>query len=362
MNNLLKKLDEINRRLKLAKIGVTLEIRGERIYLRGTFPPKPGKSHYSQQRISLGVYANKEGLDFAESEAKVIGGLLSQKRFNWDSFLTLEKTPLLLISDWINRLEIDYFSTHEKNPTSEQTWIVDYRQPLLKLPQDQLLSTELLEKVLFSQTKPNTRTRRRYALAFSKICDLAGIVHGFRSLVGNYSLKAVSPRSLPEDKIITEIRDSLNNSQWQWAYGMQAVYGLRNHEIFFTDLEDWPVAYVHRGKTNERYVWPLFPEWAESWDLKNINSPAISANKNSDYGRRVTKAFQRLNVPFSPYNLRHCWARRCIEFGLDVSLAAAQMGHSVKIHTEVYRLWIDKKTHERAMLLILNSHDRPLPP
>lgn len=362
MDLIKRRLEEINRRLKVARIGVALEIRGERIYLRGTFPPKPGKSGYSQQRISLGVYANSEGLNFAESEAKIIGGLLAQNKFDWSGFLAVEKNPVYLVSHWVSRLENDYFTTHERTPTSEQTWKIDYYQPLMKLPQDQQLSKEILEKTLLSETKPNTRSRRRYALAYALLSDLAKIDHHFRELVGNYSIKAVSPRSLPDDQIIANSRESLENPSWQWAYGMQATFGLRNHEIFFTDLDDWPIAYVNRGKTSERYVWPLFPEWADRWELKNVLKPEVSGEKNSDYGSRVTQAYKRLGVPFSPYNLRHCWARRSIEFGLDVSLAAAQMGHSVKIHTDVYRLWIDRKTHERAMSLILSRADRPLPP
>ncbi|CCI14991.1 hypothetical protein MICAE_450036 [Microcystis aeruginosa PCC 9806] len=49
MDLIKRRLEEINGQLKVARIGVALEIRGERIYLRGTFPPKPGKSGYSQQ-------------------------------------------------------------------------------------------------------------------------------------------------------------------------------------------------------------------------------------------------------------------------------------------------------------------------
>ncbi|NCR36158.1 MAG: integrase [Microcystis aeruginosa S11-05] len=244
MDLIKRRLEEINRRLNVARIGVALEIRGKRLYLRGTFPPKPGKSAYSQQRISLGVYANSDGLDFAESEAKIIGGLLAQNKFDWAHFLAEEIPPVCLVGYWIDRLENNYFSTHQRNPTSEQTWKIDYYQPLAKLPQDQQLSKELLEQALFSETRPNTRSRRRYALAYALLSDLAKIDHRFRELVGNYSIKAVSPRSLPDDHTIAAVRDSFDSPSWQWAYGMQATFGLRNHEIFFTDLDDWPIAYV----------------------------------------------------------------------------------------------------------------------
>lgn len=140
------------------------------------------------------------------------------------------------------------------------------------------------------------------------------------------------------------------------------TYGLRNHEVFFVDLEEFPIAWINRGKTNERYVWPLYPEWAYDWKLKDMLIPDCSGRANKDFGSRITHAFKRLQVPFSPYNLRHAWAVRSLEFGLDLSLAAAQMGHSVRVHSETYHHWINREVHQRAMNLLLNNPNRPLPP
>jgi integrase len=355
----------INDRLKRGKIGITIELRGDRLSLRGTFPPKPGKPGVAhQQRIALGVRLNAEGFRTAENEARLIGALLARGEFNWNRYQFNENSEDKndKISDWIEKLKLDYFSEKSENATTRQTWQIDYLQALQKLPSDCPLTEETLRKTLFEFTKPETRTRRRYALAYAKLADLAGINHGIRELVGSYSSKAVSPRDLPDDEEIVKTRESIKSDAWRWAFGMQSVYGLRNHEIFFTDLLDFPIAYINRGKTNERYTWPLYPEWAIDWHLDKNLIPQVSGEKNSDYGHRVTVAYRREGVRFSPYNLRHCWAVRSINFGLDVSLAAAQLGHSVRVHTEIYRLWITRKTHERAMTLLLNRADRPLPP
>jgi len=65
--------------------------------------------------------------------------------------------------------------------------------------------------------------------------------------------------------------------------------------------------------------------------------PEVTARRSSDLGERLSHYFRRwAKIPFPPYDLRHCWAVRTLEFGLDVSLAAAQMGHSVQVHTELY--------------------------
>jgi hypothetical protein len=133
------KLNQINRRLKAAKIGVTIEARGDRLSLRATLPPKPGEAGGSrQQRIPLGILANGDGLRFAESEAKVVGGLLAQERFDWNRYLRIDR-PSETIAYWIEKLKDQYFSEREETPTTLETWHHDYWRPLSLLPKDNLL-------------------------------------------------------------------------------------------------------------------------------------------------------------------------------------------------------------------------------
>ncbi|RAM52517.1 MAG: hypothetical protein C6Y22_05805 [Hapalosiphonaceae cyanobacterium JJU2] len=77
-------LEEINSRLKAGKVGVTVVQRGDHLSLRATFPPKPrsNKAIWHQQHLSLGVYANPAGLQRAEAEAKIVGGLLARGEFD----------------------------------------------------------------------------------------------------------------------------------------------------------------------------------------------------------------------------------------------------------------------------------------
>lgn len=57
------------------------------------------------------------------------------------------------------------------------------------------------------------------------------------------------------------------------------------------------------------------------------------------------------------------WAYGAIAtFGLDVSLAAAQQGHSLKVHTELYHRWISDRHHQRAFDLLMMRGDRPKAP
>ncbi|MDB9427172.1 tyrosine-type recombinase/integrase [Microcystis aeruginosa CS-564/01] len=315
-----------------------------------------------QQRISLGILANKDGLHFAENEAKVVGGLLAQGRFDWERYLRIDQSSAETIAFWIERLKNEYFSERPQNPTTLETWNHEYLHPLSLLPKENFLTEKCLKEALIEWTEPNSRSRQRYALAYAKIADLAGIKHSLRDLIGDYSLNVISPRSLPSDEAIAKFYKLISDRSWQWIYGVMAAYGLRNHEAYFLDFEDYPIAYINRGKTSERYIWPLYPEWADRWELVNILRPPCDQKTHSGYGNRISKGFKKLEIPFTPYNLRHSWARRSFEFGMDVTMASKMLGHSTKIHTEIYRHWIDRDSFSRIYQQLITHPDRPLPP
>jgi len=356
-------IKQANDRLKAAKIGVTIELRNDRLSLRATLPPKPGEfGNFHQQRISLKVYANLDGIKYAESEAQIVGGLLAQNRFDWAQYIEEPSQPPETISYWIRALEDKYFSERPKNSTTLETWKHEYLKPFSLLPKEAFLTEEHLKNALLEWTDANTRSRRRYALAYCKIADFAGLEHSLRDLIGDYAFKAVSPRSLPSDELIIRSYQSITDQSWRWIYGVMAAYGLRNHEAYFLDFEDYPIAYINRGKTNERFIWPLYPEWPDQWGLAEISRPYCPQKTNSGYGNRISKGFRQLKIPFSPYNLRHSWARRSFAFGMDITTAAKMLGHSTKIHAEIYRHWIDRDSFNRIYQQLITNPDRPLPP
>jgi hypothetical protein len=54
--------------------------------------------------------------------------------------------------------------------------------------------------------------------------------------------------------------------------------------------------------------------------------------------------------------------KRVIEYGLDPSLAAKQMGNSRDVHERIYRHWIKESVQQRAYEALLQKTDRPKPP
>ncbi|WP_199336578.1 site-specific integrase [Oscillatoria sp. FACHB-1407] len=300
-------------------------------------------------------------MKLAEQEARKVGALLDCKEFDWTPYLRHEIQPSVMVSDWIERFERDYFTRRDRNPQSETTWKDDYVKVFKRLPQDQVLTVEMLTEAIAS-TAPDTRNRKRFVFVCSKLAEFAGLQVNFANLRGKYSPKQVQPRDLPSDELITTWRDRIPNPLWKRAYGLIATYGLRPHEVFKSSFERFPVLAVHDDtKTGYRLVYPFYPEWAEIWDLMG-ELPQVTGKNNSAIGNRVTHAFARYRVPFVPYDLRHCWAVRTIRFGLPDTLSARQMGHSVTVHTEIYHAWITADEQERMYQILMSRSDRPSPP
>jgi integrase len=245
------------------------------------------------------------------------------------------------------------FGDNKRSSICATTWKTDYCRPFNQLPAEEPLSAEVLLSAI-AETTPNTRQRRRFCLAFRQLAQFAGI-DGFdvTHLMGTYSPKNVQPRHLPSDETIADCFVKINNPLWQWVYGVIATYGLRDHEAFFLDMSKYPIAQVLEGKTGYRQCWPLRPEWAELWDLKNVKLPLVNGSCHADFGDRVCKFFARSPANFCAYDLRHAWAIRAMSFGLDASLAAKQMGHSLATHTQTYHLALNEREQQRAYDLLL---------
>jgi integrase len=368
---------EINARLKTAKIGVTVRARGDRLCIRGTFPPKPGKAATKpiQADIPLGIRANSAGLKAAEKAAKKIGVQLAEEKFTWAEWLPdlngengqSDLGPT--IGEWLKRFEINYFEQRRRSPKSETTWHDDYLSPLKKLPQDLPISPEILRQLIVS-TKPDSRTRQRCCMAVNALARFTKVDFDAKPLRGNYSPRSLVPRDLPSDTGIIELRDHITNRRWQYAFGLLVTYGLRPHELCYIDLERLKndeflflteIDEDGGGKTGGRRVPPLRREWYQQWRLTDIHlMPEINGPNNKAKGRRVGVELKKYGVTH-PYNFRHAWAVRTSVAGFTAETAARWMGHSVSVHERIYHAWLseasDRQIYEAQM-----SRDRPPAP
>jgi integrase len=351
-----KLIQAANARLKAGKRGIAIEAKGDRLTLRATLPPKlnSGKDKPYQQRIYLGWYANPAGIKSAEAEALRVSSDLVQNKFDWANYQDPESQPqpeLPIVSSLVEKFKVDKLA----QGISDRTWRDDYAEVLDRLPQNTELTTDIILEFVRS-TEPNTRTRRRYCLALSALARFAKLDIDLSQYIGNYSPSKVQPRDIPTDESIQEWYSKLSNPSWQWAYAILATYGIRPGELVTLNFDDLPILNITGGKTGNRRVYPIYPEWFEQFSIADIKRPEIRS------GDQCNLQFRRYGIPFQPYDLRHAWAIRSMEFGLPIELAAAQMGHSMAVHSQTYHRWISDRHHRRAYETIMLRSDRPKPP
>jgi hypothetical protein len=197
------KIAEINSKLRAASIKVSIERRGNKLWLRATLPPKPhiNKQHPYQQKVSLDVNTTPAGLQAAFIKAKAMGLELDSLNFSWSNWIeTPEKAEV--ISEWLQRFEDDHWQRTKRTDAALTTW-KDYQGIFNKLDRDAcggkqraLTLDALLEAV--RTTEPDSRTRKKtctYLYKLGKFAALDGI-ETIKDLIGNYSAAAVQPRKL----------------------------------------------------------------------------------------------------------------------------------------------------------------------
>ena len=351
-------LKDCNDRLAAARVGLKILQRGERLSLRGTLPPKPGaqSKRPSQQTISLGVMASPAGFEYAEAKALEYGALLAQKRFDWAA-IDRPESGGDSCEAWVESFKASW--QRDQSGTDEEIdlkWREQFWYPAFsKLPQSRTLTADLLHRTL-QRWKDGTRSRQVAAQKLMRLARFASIECDLDT--GGYSPRDVQ-RDIPDDDVIVNAIDGIKNDKWQWIAGMMATYGLRDHEAFLCTLETMQfgsesiiVASVPANtKTGARVAFPIPAEWVERWQLTHVRRPAITAKSNKIYGDRTSTQFQRMKMPFRPYELRHAWSvRSSLQYGLATAVSAQFMGHDPNTNLGIYQKHIS--LHQSAQAYV----------
>ena len=367
-------------------VALRLERRGQRLGLRGPLPCRQGGDRFRVQRISLGLAADGPGLEEARSRLRRVQQQLQQHSFDWASWGSASAGATEITAAGgqrpgrgldpqaaVQRFEQGFFADprRRRNPSGcRTTWTSAYRpylRRLQRLAQQQglALGLPLLELVLESYPLAS-RGRQQCGTALAALARQEGLAlpTDWGERAGGYGLHAAQFRQLPSDGQILEWIERIPNPGWRLAYGLMATYGLRNHEVFFTDLSalapggDRVLRVLPTSKTGEHQVWPFQPEWVERFELPRLGLdrallPAVTTDLRrttlQQVGRRVAEQFRRYDLPLTPYDLRHAWAVRTIHIGLPDTVAARMMGHSVAIHTRTYHHWITRRDQQQAV-------------
>lgn len=358
MVNLDQKLVLINKSFKAAKLGVAIRRRCNRYTVRATLPPRPGsgKTKSYQQDLSTGFRVHPAGLKAAEKLAKKIAGEIAGKTFSWSNYGVFPVCTQRTVGEWIRDFEIAYYQRRSRDKTSEESFKSYYARHWKSLPQDKVLTTDLLKKAIL-ETEANSGKRSKICAACKALGEFAQLDVGFiKELKGSYSSLKPAPRVLPPDQEIESVVLSITDDSLRWAIGMIATYGLRPHEVFYLDLTQWPRVRVLDGKTGPRDVWAFRPEWVEKFDLRTPKVPKMSGDTNSQLGSRLAAVLKKNGVPFKLYNLRHAWAVRTLVYNIPIKTAADWMGHNVEIHIKVYHAWINREIEEAIYNKAITSH------
>lgn len=263
-------------------------------------------------------------------------------------------------SHWVERFREDFF----QRGSSETTWNGDYWKILKRLPMDEPLTADLLHALVLDTTA-NTKTRRRACMVVRQLARFARIDYDPKRYEGRYSPDAVNPRSIPSDAQIVAQWERLTNPGWKWVLGVLATYGLRPHEAFRLDFDsirsgDRVVQVGKNTKTGQRQVWAYPPEWFEAFNISAVILPPINLDRpNEAIGRSAAHYFRDAKLPFTLMALRHRWAIRSLEYGLDYKLAARMMGHSYIVHERIYHRWIDRAVLQSAYDRSVQNHQTP---
>jgi len=328
---------------------VTLQEHQGWLYLRGVFPPKPGELQPKRRRIPLKLKPTQAGLRAAriialDAEAKLLAGA-----WKWP-----EQSETLTVGEWVKRFEAHYWKDKPKTPEKLNTYKKEYFMTFNKLPFDKVLTEELMRKTI-STTPPATRVRVRCCRVYTALAKLANIPVDFSDLSGGYQSAAVDVKTLPTDNDIIAARSLITLKPWLHVYDLMACYGLRNHEAFYIDWSQSSLEYlwVSEGKTGSRLAYRVAPKDWPNTPTFPVELPHVNYNGGHNAtGARVTNHF-RTYLPFTPYSLRHSWARRAFERGFPADFCAKAMGHSLSVHLKVYRrFWGDepyKKVYGQIM-------------
>jgi len=376
---------EHNALLAAGGVALRLERRGQRLGLRGPLPCRRGSGRHPVQRLSLGLTADAAGLEQARVSLRRVQQQLQQSSFDWrqwgvvaaaDAGLGLTAgrgaSPAAL-QPVLERFERQFHADprRRRNPAgSRTTWTAAYLPYLRRLrrlaeQQGLGLGAPLLEQVLESYPLAS-RGRQQCGTALAALARSEGLAlpEDWGERAGGYGLHAAQFRQLPSDRQILEWIERIPNPGWRLAYGLMATFGLRNHEVFFTDLSalapggDRVIRVLPTSKTGEHQVWPFQPEWVERFELPRLGEarallPPVCTDLRrttlQQVGRRVAEQFRRYDLPLTPYDLRHAWAVRTIHIGLPDTVAARMMGHSVAIHTRTYHHWITRRDQQQAV-------------
>ncbi len=352
-------LTQLNDALKRRGIRLTVQQVKASLWVRGTLPQPDGSR--KQQRVSLGLKAVESSLLEAETRAIALAAAIQAGTYPatglpWvKATVCSVETPartVRTVAEWIEELERDFWRGKVRSGAAERT-LDRNRCELRRLPPGATLTTDLLVAVA-GRTEAGSRTRLESVKVFKRLGKLAGLSE-LEQLDALRTPYEPAERQLPTDEqLLGLLERTRNHPKYGWLTAALVVYGCRPAEAFSLQPAADGTARVlsvkRKGKLPTwRTALALRSEWVERFRLLEVATPwAVRAPSEYDSleSKRLSQPWgawlRRQETGLQLYSVRHAWAVRSIRLGLNASLAAKTMGHSLAVHHATYHRWLEQ--------------------
>lgn len=354
-----------NQFLKLNGVRLKVELRAgcKSLNLRGSLPSKSDPSVNRTQRIRLGGGLTPAAIEYAKSKAMELSTLLDSGRFTWDVLSNGSTGDTC--AEAVEKFKRHWLESQDRPVETKEKQFRErfFNRGFSKLPMELTISVDVLRTTLYTGWKPNSAGWKIAAQNLNRLAAFCDIEAGLPG--GNYSPNKVE-RDIPDDEQIEKAISAItahgsnrpttiqSRDGWQWIAGMMACYGLRDHEAFSCSV-DWQIVKgekllicsvsdesatdTGRTKTGARVIAPLPSRWIELWGLDRTRKPAVTGS----YGGVTSTQFKRMNIGFTPYDLRHAYNLRILlTTGASNLVVSKLMGHDVMTN-RIYQQHIKDK-------------------
>tara|TARA_Y100001972_G_scaffold4169_1_gene4760 strand:- start:2 stop:1105 length:1104 start_codon:yes stop_codon:yes gene_type:complete len=350
-------ISSINNDLRSKGHKVTLEIKRNSIWIRGTFPLSDGTK--KRKYVSTGLTADPKSAPLAEIRSialltaiKETGSLPDP--LPWEN-KKLDKSgyPKVKVKDAILQLKEDFFGVETKNPISRNNTWKTMQYGLEKLNPDAYLTTDYLASMIIEgsknpdgKTMNNTKKKlKQYYKRLGNLVDLPDI----KNLDKIEVVYEPTIRNAPDMKDLLDLAvEAIPHDRYGWLTACMIIYGCRPSETLSLFPNPNGTAKVltikkKKGLPTWRTTMAIPKDFPEKLNLFEISRP-IEFKNPSDFdpveSKKITDQWGRWIKKFDPelqlYDLRHSWARRSIIEGVPSGLASRCLGHSITVFEKTY--------------------------
>ncbi len=292
----------------------------------------------------------------AQTAAIKVSHEIQTGNFIWASWLEEKQAEVapeelsVNVRDFIKAAEELHGSKYRKKPEGGSIcWAKKWKPSLSKLPPaaTTLLDEARLIRIIKNMPQDSAARRDQGAILVQVAKALGFNIEKMREASKGYGAAQLTPREIPSDELIEENFNLIKLLHWKWIWGICATYGLRPHEALLITwgADNW-ITVADETKTGARRVCPCKSEWVEKFQLRTLPVPTQDPR---NVARVASDAFERDGVEIRLYQLRHAYAIRLFEKGVNADLAAKLMGHSVAVHEQTYRRWLQADRIQKAM-------------